>query len=80
MLCMLTHFILHDLTIGERYKFRSYSVSIFLSHNIVFKHPVALIYYLFHIYFRLKGSRGSVVGIATGYGLDDLGVGVRVPV
>jgi hypothetical protein len=26
------------------------------------------------------GSRDSVVGIATGYGLDDRGVGVRVPV
>jgi hypothetical protein len=26
------------------------------------------------------GSRGGVVGIATGYGLDDRGVGVRVPV
>jgi hypothetical protein len=26
------------------------------------------------------GSRNSVVGIATGYGLDDQGVGVRVPV
>jgi hypothetical protein len=25
-------------------------------------------------------SRDSVVGIATGYGLDDQGVGVRVPV
>jgi hypothetical protein len=25
------------------------------------------------------GSRGSSVGIATGYGLDDRGVGVRVP-
>jgi hypothetical protein len=25
-------------------------------------------------------SRDNVVGIATGYGLDDLGVGVRVPV
>jgi hypothetical protein len=25
-------------------------------------------------------SRGSVVGIATGYGLDDQGVGVRVPI
>jgi hypothetical protein len=25
-------------------------------------------------------SLGSVVGIATGYGLDDLGVGFRVPV
>jgi hypothetical protein len=27
-----------------------------------------------------RGSRDSVVGIATGYGLDDRGVGVRVPV
>jgi hypothetical protein len=27
-----------------------------------------------------KRSRDSVVGIATGYGLDDRGVGVRVPV
>jgi hypothetical protein len=26
------------------------------------------------------GSRDSAVGIATGYGLDDRGVGVRVPV
>jgi hypothetical protein len=29
---------------------------------------------------RLSGSRAIVVGIATGYGLDDRGVGVRVPV
>jgi hypothetical protein len=28
----------------------------------------------------LTGSRDSSVGIATGYGLDDRGVGVRVPV
>jgi hypothetical protein len=28
----------------------------------------------------LTGSRDSVVGIATRYGLDDRGVGVRVPV
>jgi hypothetical protein len=27
-----------------------------------------------------KGSRSSAVGIATGYGLDDRGIGVRVPV
>jgi hypothetical protein len=27
----------------------------------------------------LVGSRDSVVGIATGYGLDDGGIGVRVP-
>jgi hypothetical protein len=34
-------------------------------------------------YFKLgllSDSRDSVVGIATGYGLDDRGVGVRVPV
>jgi hypothetical protein len=31
-------------------------------------------------YQRIRGSRGSAVGIATGYGLDDRGVGVRVPV
>jgi hypothetical protein len=30
------------------------------------------------IYF--KKSRDSAVGIATGYGLDDLGVGVRIPI
>jgi hypothetical protein len=29
---------------------------------------------------RSRGSRDSVVGIATGYGLDYRGVGVRVPV
>jgi hypothetical protein len=28
----------------------------------------------------MPGSRDSVVGIPTGYGLDDRGVGVRVPV
>jgi hypothetical protein len=27
-----------------------------------------------------RGSRNSVLGIAAGYGLDDRGVGVRVPV
>jgi hypothetical protein len=27
-----------------------------------------------------RRSRDSIVGIATGYGLDDLEVGVRVPV
>jgi hypothetical protein len=32
------------------------------------------------IYCYRKRSRGSAVGIATGYGLDDWGVGVRVPV
>jgi hypothetical protein len=29
---------------------------------------------------QFKGSRDSSVGIATGYGLDDRGVGVRVPI
>jgi hypothetical protein len=28
----------------------------------------------------MQRGRGSVVGIATGYGLDDWGVGVLVPV
>jgi hypothetical protein len=28
----------------------------------------------------MLGSRDSIVGIASGYGLDDRGVGVRVPV
>jgi hypothetical protein len=27
-----------------------------------------------------KENRGSVVGIATGYGLDDEGFGVRIPI
>jgi hypothetical protein len=31
-------------------------------------------------YLRYSREPGSVVGIATGYGLDDRGVGVRVPV
>jgi hypothetical protein len=30
--------------------------------------------------FKVKLSRDSAVSIATGYGLDDRGVGVRVPV
>jgi hypothetical protein len=35
---------------------------------------------VFGICSRNMGSRDSVVGIKTGYGLDDRGVGVRVPV
>jgi hypothetical protein len=31
-------------------------------------------------YVGSERSRGSTVGITTGYGLDDRGVGVRVPV
>jgi hypothetical protein len=30
--------------------------------------------------YNMETSRDTVVGIATGYGLDDRGVGVRVPV
>jgi hypothetical protein len=34
----------------------------------------------FYLSFYPSGSRDSVFGIATGYGLDDQGVGVGVPV
>jgi hypothetical protein len=34
----------------------------------------------YHVYHILSESRDSSVGIVTGYGLDDRGVGVRVPV
>jgi hypothetical protein len=37
-------------------------------------------YHSFKYYLELSRSRGSVVGIATSYGLNDQGVGVRVPV
>jgi hypothetical protein len=37
-------------------------------------------YIYIYIYIYIYRSRGSVVGIAAGYGLDDWGVGVRVPV
>jgi hypothetical protein len=33
-----------------------------------------------NITIKIKQSRDSSVGIATGYGVDDRGVGVRVPV
>jgi hypothetical protein len=33
-----------------------------------------------HTSYVLMQNRGSIVGIATGYGLDDQGVGVRAPV
>jgi hypothetical protein len=36
--------------------------------------------YLNHLVHTIYKSRDSVVGIATGYGLEDRGVGVRVPV
>jgi hypothetical protein len=34
----------------------------------------------YNLYFINHKSRDNAIGIATGYGLDDLGVGVRVPV
>jgi hypothetical protein len=37
-------------------------------------------YIIFFMYVLLYKSRDNSVGIATGYGLDDQGVGVRVPV
>jgi hypothetical protein len=40
-------------------------------------HPSVIMVIHISAYIR---SRNSVVGIATGYGLDDRGVGVRVPV
>jgi ABC-type lipoprotein release transport system permease subunit len=35
---------------------------------------------IFLLLIIIIGRLGSVVGIATGYGMDDRGVGVRVPV
>jgi hypothetical protein len=34
----------------------------------------------FKNYYLPRGSRDSTVGLATSYGLDDRGIGVRVPV
>jgi hypothetical protein len=39
-----------------------------------------IFYSFFGIFLIFFSSRDSVVGIATGYGLDDRGVGVRIPV
>jgi hypothetical protein len=35
---------------------------------------------LFFVVIVLKRARGNIVSITTGYGLDDRGAGVRVPV
>jgi hypothetical protein len=48
------------------------------------KHKQDILDHWFSKYYLLQNpcgnvSRGSSVGIATGYGLDDLGVGIRVP-
>jgi hypothetical protein len=45
----------------------------FYNHIILYS-----VIYIFYI--KSRESRDSVVGIATSYGLDDRGVGVRVPV
>jgi hypothetical protein len=45
--------------------------------SIIANHVSNLIYLIIHSWYR---SRDSVVGIATSYGLDDRGVGVRVSV
>jgi hypothetical protein len=37
-------------------------------------------YYYYYYYYYYYTSRDSVAGIVTGYGLDDQGVGVRVPI
>jgi hypothetical protein len=43
--------------------------------------PLSLLsFYFYSSYCFSVGSRDSSVGIATGYGLDDRGVGIRVPV
>jgi hypothetical protein len=52
----------------------------------VYNSPTLPMHYLFSIFQTIDSpylnykSRDSSVGIATGYGLDDRGVGVRVPV
>jgi hypothetical protein len=45
--------------------------------SIVISHLISVVFYLFLFMVNLR-SRNSVVGIVTGYGLDDLEVGVRV--
>jgi hypothetical protein len=38
------------------------------------------LFFKFSVFIIIIGSRDNVVGIGTGYELDDRGVGVRVPV
>jgi hypothetical protein len=42
--------------------------------------PVAVMYRFLQLYIQFPRSPDSVVRIATGYGLEDQGIGVRVPV
>jgi hypothetical protein len=61
----------------------SHFLHISISALLFFIYAIFLVFLtpLFYIsYSFLKRSRDSVVGIVTGYGLDDRGVGVRVPV
>jgi hypothetical protein len=51
----------------------------FFSVEILFLFLCNLMIFILNPYL-LSGSRDSVVGIATGYGLDDRVVGVRAPV
>jgi hypothetical protein len=37
------------------------------------------VYYYYYYYYYYYWNRDSAVGVATGYGLDDREVGVRVP-
>jgi hypothetical protein len=43
---------------------------------LVLRYPLLM----FNVFILVIRSRDSAVGVATGYGLDDRGVGVRVPV
>ena len=52
-----------------------------ISLNVLKQAKVASYKYSFYFWLTFYNpSRDSVVGIATGYGMDDRGVGVRVPV
>jgi hypothetical protein len=51
-----------------------------LGRNHFLPHPFQFIVYLLPCDSSMFKSRNSAVGIATGYGLDNRGVGIRVPV
>jgi hypothetical protein len=55
----------------------TYLLPTFLSYPSIRHHHLL---FFFHFLFIILGSRDSSVGIVTGYGLDDRGVGVRIPV
>jgi hypothetical protein len=50
------------------------------SHIYVVQQDAAMLHYKYFLYICIKGRRDSAVVIATGYGMDDWGVRVRVPV